>query len=139
MSSSANRKRTVSRAVSGSKTKRTQKDASSSAKVAPETMVADGGAPSVAAGSAAAGKTKTKPKAKPGTTAHGKTAAPLAAAAERSRVSAATQVAPPVGPPPSPRRPVEHDLLLAALPHPVIVLAEDNRIVYANAAAEGFI
>lgn len=37
------------------------------------------------------------------------------------------------------RRPVEHDLLLAALPHPVIVLADDNRIVYANAAAESFI
>lgn len=38
----------------------------------------------------------------------------------------------------SPRRPVEHDLLLAALPHPIVVLAEDNRIVYANAAAEFF-
>ncbi len=37
------------------------------------------------------------------------------------------------------RRPVEHDLLLAALPHPVIVLADDNRIVYANAAAESFL
>ena len=36
------------------------------------------------------------------------------------------------------RRPVEHDLLLAALPHPVMVLAEENRIVYANAAAEAF-
>jgi two-component system, NtrC family, nitrogen regulation sensor histidine kinase GlnL len=139
MSSSANRKRTASRAASGSKTRRTQKDAGSSAKVAPETMVTDGGARSVAAGSAAAGKTKTKPKAEPGTTLHGKTAAPLPAAAERSLVSTATQVAPPVGLPPSPRRPVEHDLLLAALPHPVIVLAEDNRIVYANAAAEGFI
>ena len=37
------------------------------------------------------------------------------------------------------RRPVEHDLLLAALPHPVVVLGEENRIVYANAAAESFI
>lgn len=37
------------------------------------------------------------------------------------------------------RRPVEHDLLLAALPHPVLVLGEENRIVYANAAAESFI
>ncbi len=40
--------------------------------------------------------------------------------------------------PPTPRRPVEHDLLLAALPHPILVLASDNRIVYANAAAEAF-
>ena len=37
------------------------------------------------------------------------------------------------------RRPLEHDLLLAALPHPIIVLAPDNRIVYANAAAEAFL
>lgn len=37
------------------------------------------------------------------------------------------------------RRPVVHDLLLAALPHPVIVLGEDNRFVYANAAAESFV
>ena len=39
----------------------------------------------------------------------------------------------------SSRRPLEHDLLLAALPHPIIVLAPDNRIVYANAAAEAFL
>ncbi len=37
------------------------------------------------------------------------------------------------------RRPVEHDMLLAALPHPIIVLSEDNRIVYANASAEAFL
>ena len=37
------------------------------------------------------------------------------------------------------RRPVEHDLLLTALPHPILVLAEENRIVYANAAAEAFL
>jgi two-component system nitrogen regulation sensor histidine kinase GlnL len=37
------------------------------------------------------------------------------------------------------RRPVEHDLLLAAIPHPILVLATDNRIVYANPAAEQFI
>ncbi len=42
-------------------------------------------------------------------------------------------------PQPIPRRPVEHDLLLAALPHPILVLAEDNRISYANAAAEAFL
>jgi two-component system, NtrC family, nitrogen regulation sensor histidine kinase GlnL len=37
------------------------------------------------------------------------------------------------------KRPVEHDLLLSALPHPILVLGEDNRIVYANAAAEAFL
>jgi len=37
------------------------------------------------------------------------------------------------------RRPLEHDLLLAALPHPIIVLSPENRIVYANAAAEAFL
>ncbi len=37
------------------------------------------------------------------------------------------------------KRPVEHDLLLTALPHPILVLAEDNRIVYANSAAEAFL
>jgi two-component system nitrogen regulation sensor histidine kinase GlnL len=41
--------------------------------------------------------------------------------------------------PGAPRRHVEHDLLLAALPHPVLVLAEDDRIVYANPAAEVFL
>jgi len=35
-------------------------------------------------------------------------------------------------------RPVEHDLLLGSLPHPILVLAEDERIVYANPAAEVF-
>jgi two-component system nitrogen regulation sensor histidine kinase GlnL len=38
-----------------------------------------------------------------------------------------------------PRRHVEHDLLLAALPHPILVLAEDDRIIYANPAAEAFL
>jgi len=37
------------------------------------------------------------------------------------------------------RRPVEHDLLLAALPHPIVVLGDENRIIYANAAAEAFL
>ncbi len=36
------------------------------------------------------------------------------------------------------RRHVQHDLLLAALPHPVLTLAEDERVVYANPAAEQF-
>ena len=36
------------------------------------------------------------------------------------------------------RRHVEHDLLLAALPHPILVIGEDDRIVYVNPAAEIF-
>ena len=35
-------------------------------------------------------------------------------------------------------RHVQHDLLLAALPHPILTLADDERIVYANPAAEQF-
>jgi len=38
----------------------------------------------------------------------------------------------------SPRRHIEHDLLLAALPHPILVLGDDDRVLYANAAAESF-
>lgn len=34
---------------------------------------------------------------------------------------------------------IEHDVLLSALPHPIVVLAETNRFVYANAAAEFFL
>lgn len=34
---------------------------------------------------------------------------------------------------------VEHDLLLAALPHPILVITDDNRIVYGNTAAESFL
>ena len=38
------------------------------------------------------------------------------------------------------RKPVvEHDLLLGALPHPILVIGGDNRIVYGNAAAESFL
>jgi two-component system, NtrC family, nitrogen regulation sensor histidine kinase GlnL len=37
------------------------------------------------------------------------------------------------------RRPVELDLLLTALPHPIIVVGEEGRVVYANAAAEVFL
>jgi two-component system nitrogen regulation sensor histidine kinase GlnL len=36
------------------------------------------------------------------------------------------------------RRHIEHDVLLAALPHPILVLGEDERVVYANTAAEIF-
>ena len=37
------------------------------------------------------------------------------------------------------RRPVEHDLLLSALPHPILVLAGDDGIVFANQSAEHFL
>ncbi len=39
---------------------------------------------------------------------------------------------------PSPRRHIEHDLLLSVLPHPILVLGDDDRVLYANAAAESF-
>lgn len=37
------------------------------------------------------------------------------------------------------RRPVEHDLLLAAIPHPILVLSTENRFVYANPSGEQFL
>ncbi|MDX2202788.1 MAG: ATP-binding protein [Hyphomicrobiaceae bacterium] len=40
--------------------------------------------------------------------------------------------------PPGGRRHIEYDMLLAALPHAILVLGEDDRILYANAAAESF-
>lgn len=46
--------------------------------------------------------------------------------------------APAPAPPSLARRHVAHDLLLAALPHPILVLAEDERVIYANPAAEVF-
>jgi two-component system nitrogen regulation sensor histidine kinase GlnL len=36
------------------------------------------------------------------------------------------------------RRHIEHDLLLSALPHAILVLGDDDRVLYANAAAESF-
>jgi two-component system, NtrC family, nitrogen regulation sensor histidine kinase GlnL len=39
---------------------------------------------------------------------------------------------------PSARRHIEHDLLLSVLPHPILVLGDDDRVLYANAAAETF-
>ncbi|HJZ42242.1 MAG TPA: ATP-binding protein [Hyphomicrobiaceae bacterium] len=39
---------------------------------------------------------------------------------------------------PGARRHIEYDLLLAALPHPILVLGDDDRVLYANAAAESF-
>ena len=33
---------------------------------------------------------------------------------------------------------IEHDMVLGAIPHPVLVIGADNRAVYANAAAELF-
>ena len=44
-------------------------------------------------------------------------------------------------PPRSPvitRRHIEHDVLVGALPHPILVLAADERVIYANVAAETF-
>lgn len=37
------------------------------------------------------------------------------------------------------RRHIEHDILLAALPHPILVVAEDDRVLYANPATESFL
>jgi two-component system nitrogen regulation sensor histidine kinase GlnL len=39
---------------------------------------------------------------------------------------------------PPARRHIEHDLLLATLPHPILVLGDNERVLYANAAAESF-
>ncbi len=47
--------------------------------------------------------------------------------------SAPLKVAPSSG-----RRHIEHDLLLAALPHAILILGEDERVIYANPAAEAF-
>ncbi len=47
-----------------------------------------------------------------------------------------TAKAPPASPPV--RRHIEHDLLLGALPHPIMVIGDDDRIVYANTATEIF-
>jgi two-component system, NtrC family, nitrogen regulation sensor histidine kinase GlnL len=41
--------------------------------------------------------------------------------------------------PAKPKRPVELDVLLGALPHPIIVVGDENRVTYANAAAEVFL
>ena len=40
--------------------------------------------------------------------------------------------------PVSQRRHIEHDMLVAALPHPILVLGDGDRVVYANPAAEQF-
>lgn len=37
------------------------------------------------------------------------------------------------------RRPVDQETLLAALPHPILVIGDENRVTYANAAAEAFL
>ena len=51
---------------------------------------------------------------------------------------AATTAPPAPVSPPASRRPVAFDMLVAALPHPVLVLADDDSVVYANPAAESF-
>lgn len=86
-------------------------------------------------------KGKAKPKRKIGVAGAG-AAIPAAALKTTAPASSAACIQPPAANRrggPGTRRPVEHDLLLAALPHPILVLGEDNRIVYANAAAESFI
>ncbi len=40
---------------------------------------------------------------------------------------------------PKPRRTFDFDLLLAALPHPILVIGPDSRVTYANGAAETFL
>ena len=44
----------------------------------------------------------------------------------------------PPQPPVTTRRHIEHDVLVGALPHPILVLAGDERVIYANVAAETF-
>jgi two-component system nitrogen regulation sensor histidine kinase GlnL len=44
----------------------------------------------------------------------------------------------PLLPPITTRRHIEHDVLVGALPHPIVVLAADERVIYANVAAETF-
>jgi two-component system nitrogen regulation sensor histidine kinase GlnL len=39
----------------------------------------------------------------------------------------------------SSRRHIEHDILLATLPHPILVVGDDDRVVYANPATEAFL
>ncbi|MCB1547077.1 MAG: PAS domain-containing protein, partial [Hyphomicrobiaceae bacterium] len=41
--------------------------------------------------------------------------------------------------PMSTRRHVQHDLLLSALPHPILLISDEGRILYANSAAESFL
>jgi two-component system, NtrC family, nitrogen regulation sensor histidine kinase GlnL len=36
-------------------------------------------------------------------------------------------------------RKIEYELILSGLPHPILVLGDKNRVVYANASAEGFL
>ena len=36
------------------------------------------------------------------------------------------------------RRTIDHDMVMAAIPHPVLVIGGDDRVMYANAAAEHF-
>lgn len=40
---------------------------------------------------------------------------------------------------PQPGTTVEHDVLLGALPHPILVVSDNNQILYGNAAAEAFL
>ena len=54
-------------------------------------------------------------------------------------MSRGSEPTPAVLPPlPLARRHIEHDVLLGALPHPIMVIGEDDRFVYANTATEIF-
>lgn len=66
-------------------------------------------------------------------------AAPTSVAPQPARSPPAPPPAPAQVPMTPPRRHIEHDVLLAALPHPIFVAAEDDRLVYANSAAESFL
>lgn len=99
-------------------------------------------APKAASGKKAAGSKGDATKTNAASPSPARTpASPAAAPPQAIAREPAPQPDPPrTLPPLQPvRRPVEHDLLLSALPHPILVLAEDDSILYANAAAEAFL
>lgn len=87
-------------------------------------------------GTAKAAAAKTGSRAQPRAPQTPPTAAAMAPEAGQDPSPVAQRVLPAIQPV---RRPVEHDLLLSALPHPILVLAEDDSVLYANAAAEAFL
>ncbi len=65
---------------------------------------------------------------------------PTAAPAPVATPAVSAAPAPPsITMPNKPRRTFDFDLLLAALPHPILVIGADDRVTYANAAAETFL
>jgi two-component system nitrogen regulation sensor histidine kinase GlnL len=70
----------------------------------------------------------------------GKATARSPAATPAPPTAAHTSAAPAPVPAPSRARPaVDIDVLLSALPHPILVVGADNHVTYANAAAETFL